>query len=71
MKALLYDQSGTKKVDTNFYGVTPGTTVFSKASRDHHVVLAIVSNGPQTAAFTFKNVRSYWSATTAGIPINP
>ena len=71
MKAMLFNETGVKLVDTSFYSVAPDAAVFSKASRDHHVVLAIIFGGPPTASFKFKNVRSYWSADVTGIPVNP
>lgn len=71
MKAMLFNETGVKLVDTSFYSIAPDAAVFSKASRDHHVVLAIIFGGPPTASFKFKNVRSYWSTDVTGIPVNP
>lgn len=71
MKAMLYDQTGSKRADTDFYSISPNTEVFNQASKDHCIMIAIVSDGPETASFAFKNVRSYWSADASGIPANP
>lgn len=71
MKAMLFDESGNKVVDTNFYSVLPDADVFSAASSDNYATIAIIFDGPPTATFKFRNVRSYWSETPAGIPDTP
>lgn len=71
IKALLFNATGDKVVDTNFYSILPDSTVFGTATRDNYSIISIVSSGPPTASFTFKNVRSYWSETPSGIPSKP
>ena len=70
-RAMLFDEYGTKIVDTPYFDNPTLQSAFSTASVQHGVVMAHIFGATDDEYFDFKNVKAYWMKNDSVMPSHP